>query len=120
MKQISIVFAMVALGCGPKGGATPTATSGPDCEQAITNGLELSKAAMPDVDDKMRAKMHDLGVKNCQDDKWSADAVKCMVDAKSQADAQGCYGKLTPDQQAKMNKSAQDLAPSGGSGAGGA
>jgi hypothetical protein len=37
-----------------------------------------------------------------------------MVDAKSQPDAQACYGKLTPDQQSKMNKSAQDLAPSAG------
>ena len=108
MKNISIMFvaalSIATVGCKKKGG---------DCEKAIANGLELSKDTMTKahgVDDKMLAKMRDLGVKTCQEDKWSDEATKCMVEAKSQTEAQGCYGKLTPEQQAKMNKAAMALA----------
>jgi len=118
MKNMSVVFAaalsLAALGCKKQGG---------DCDKAIANSMEVSKATMakmPGVDDKMLAKMQDLGVKHCQDDKWSEAAIKCMADAKSETEAQGCYGKLTPDQQAKMNKAAMELTPPAAAGAGSA
>ena len=102
MKKTSIVLvatlSLAALGCERKGG---------DCDKAIAHSMDLSKATMakmPGVDDKMLAKMRDLGLRNCKDDKWPAEAVTCMADAKTEAEAQGCYGKLTPDQQASMNK----------------
>jgi hypothetical protein len=104
MKKISFVFAaalaFAATGCKKKGA---------DCGQAIANSMELSKAdmaKMPGVDDKMMAKMRDLGVEHCTADKWSDDAIKCMSDAKTMADAQGCYGKLSAEQRDKMNKAA--------------
>jgi hypothetical protein len=104
MKKILVVAALslAAFGCKK---------SGPDCDSAIANSSELAKASMLKMaggDEKVLAKLHDLGVKNCQDDKWSEAAIKCMVDAKSESDAQGCYGNLTADQQAKMNKSAKE------------
>jgi hypothetical protein len=112
MTKTSIVFvatlSLAAFGCKKKGG---------DCTKAIANSMEVSKASMAGVDKTMLAKMQTLAVKNCQDDKWSAELVTCMTDAKTEPEAQGCYSKLTPDQQAKMNKAAMELAsPAAGSG----
>jgi hypothetical protein len=114
MKKTSIVFvaalSLAAFGCKKNGG---------DCTKAIGNSMEVSKASMAGVDKTLLAKMRDLAVKNCQDDKWSGEAITCMTDAKSEAEAQGCYSKLTADQQAKMNKAAMELAsPAAGSGSG--
>ena len=85
--------------------------------------MEISKAEMtkmPGVDDAMLAKMHDLAVKHCTDDKWPDDVIKCMVGAKAQAEAQGCYSKLTPEQQDAMNKAMIHLmTPPAGSGSAG-
>jgi hypothetical protein len=101
------VLAFAAVGCKKK------APEGADCAKAIGNSMALSKAEMekmPGMDATMMQKMVDLGVQHCKDDKWSPDAVKCMIDAKAMADAQACYGKLTKDQQDKMNKAAMDMA----------
>jgi hypothetical protein len=101
------VLAVGGAGCKKKAG-------GADCDQAINHSMELSKAEMskmPGVDEAMMGKMKDVGIQHCKDDKWSDEARKCMVDAKTMADAQGCYGKLTQDQRDKMNKAAMELAP---------
>lgn len=108
MKNISLAFitvlAFAAPGCKKKGA---------DCDKAINNSMELSKAdmaKMPGMDDKMMAKMKDVGIQHCKDDKWPDDAVKCMSDAKSETDAQACYGKLSHDQRQNMNKAAMEMA----------
>jgi hypothetical protein len=68
----------------------------------------------------MMQKMKDVGLQHCRDDKWSDDVVKCMVEAKAETDAQACYGKLSAEQQDKMNKAAMALMkPAGGAGGGG-
>jgi hypothetical protein len=109
MKKISIVvvasLSLAVLGCSKKKGA--------DCDKAIAHSMEVSKADMAKmgVDDKMMAKMQDLGVKHCKEDKWPDEAIACMTNAKDEATAQGCYGKLTADQRDKMNKAAMELAP---------
>jgi len=106
MKNVSICFVMAlslaAFGCKKKGA---------DCTAAINHSMDLSKADMEKMPggEQMMGKMRDLGVQHCKDDKWSDDAVKCMNDAKSEADAQACYGKLTADQRDKMNKAAMAL-----------
>ena len=119
MTKISIVFAAVmALGCGNKSGETKatgsdTASAGggaADCDKAIAHSMEVGKASLPADDAKMMAKLHDMGVKHCVDDKWPEPVVKCMLDAKTEADGQACYGKLTPDQQKKMNDDAMSMA----------
>jgi hypothetical protein len=117
MKKILFVAACLfaASGCPKKGG---------DCDKAISNSMELSKAdmmKMPGVDDKAIGKMRDLGLQHCKDDKWPDVATKCMSEAKTATDAQGCYGKLTPDQQDKMNKAMREMmTPPAGAGAGSA
>jgi hypothetical protein len=119
MKNLTLLFvaalSFAAFGCKKKGG---------DCDKAIANSMEVSKAdmaKMPGVDDKMLAKMHDLGVQHCKDDKWPEDAVKCMTDAKTETDGQACYGKLAPEQQDKMNKATIALmTPPAAAGAGSA
>ena len=113
MTKLSIVFvgalALAAFGCKKKGG---------DCAGAITHSMDLAKADMaktPGMDDKMMQKMKDIGMQHCKDDKWSADVLKCMTDAKTETEAQGCYTKLTPEQQDKMNKAAMEaMQPPGG------
>ena len=104
-----IAASVMAFGCKKSGG---------DCSKAIAHSMELSKADMAKmgVDDKMMAQMATIGVQHCNDDKWSADVITCMLDAKAMADSQACYGKLSQDQQDKMNKAAmalQSTAPAG-------
>src|SRR6266496_988883 len=109
--KTSLIF-VAALSVASAGCKKKTA-EGNDCAKAISNSMALSKAEMeraPGMDAKMMQKMADLGVQHCKYDKWSADAIKCMTDAKTMTDAQGCYGKLTQDQQDKMNKAAMEMA----------
>jgi len=107
MKNLLLCFVMAlslaAFGCKKKGGA--------DCTAAINHSMELSKADMEKMPggEQMMGKMRDLGVEHCNADKWSEEAVKCMTDAKSEKDAQGCYGKLTADQRDSMTKAAMAL-----------
>jgi len=119
MKTLSFVFisalAVAALGCKKK--SETSASAGGDCAKAINHSMELSKAEMEKMgtDAAMMQKMVDVGIKRCNEDKWPADAIKCMTDAKTMADAQTCYGKLSKEQQDKMNKAAMELAmPAGG------
>jgi hypothetical protein len=104
-------LSFASVGCKKKAAEV----TGGDCAKAVSNSMALSKAEMekaPGMDAAMMQKMQDLGVQHCKDDKRSADAIKCMNDAKTMTDAQGCYGKLTPDQQQKMNQAAMDMAMS--------
>lgn len=111
--MIKISFVLVAalttlgaVGCKKGGG-------GGDCDKAISHSMDLSKDDMKKmgVDDAMMGKMVDLGKQHCKDDKWSGEAVTCMVNAKTETDAQGCYDKLTPEQREKMTKAAMALQP---------
>lgn len=137
MKKMSIVIvaalSLAAFGCSKKkedgnsnagsAGATTSGDTKPAsgggagdrdaCEKAITHSMEVGKADLPTSDAKMMAALHDVGVKHCVEDKWPADAVKCMTDAKVEADGQACYGKLSADQQDKMNKDAMAAASAG-------
>ena len=106
----ALVFA--AAGCKKKSGA------GTDCEKAIDRSMELSRAdmaKMPGVDDKVMQKMKELGLQHCKDDTWPSDVLQCMADAKTEAESQACYGKLTKEQQDKMNQAAMDMTTGTGS-----
>ncbi len=99
---------LAAAGCKKK----EATVAGPSCAQAVSHSMALSKDEMKKLgtDDALMQKLVDLGVKRCTEDKWSPEAIKCMVDAKAMADAQSCYGKLTNEQQAAMNNAAIELA----------
>jgi len=98
--MVVAALSLAAGGCSKKGGA--------DCSKAIANGMEVGKATLPTSDEKMMTKLREVGVKRCQEDKWSDEVLKCMIDAKTEAEGQSCYGKLTPDQQSKMNTAAME------------
>ena len=104
MKNVSICFvialSLAAFGCKKKGA---------DCTAAINHSMDLSKADMEKMPggEQMMGKMRDLGVQHCKDDKWSDEAVKCMIAAKDMTEAQACYGKLTKEQQETMNNAAK-------------
>jgi hypothetical protein len=110
MKNLSLAFvallSLTAIGCKKQQKA-----GGADCAAAINHSMSLSKAEMEKMgaDAKMMQQMVDLGVKRCTEDKWSPEVLKCMTDAKAMADAQACYGKLTPEQQQKMNQAAMEM-----------
>ncbi len=114
MNKISIVFvaalSLAAFGCKKKGG---------DCDKAINNMMEVSKAdmsKMPGMDDKMMDKMKGIAMQHCKDDKWPDDVMKCMSDAKAMADADACTKKMPKDMNDKMSKDMM-AAMTGGAGA---
>jgi hypothetical protein len=115
MNKITFVLAaalsVAAVGCKKKTGA--------DCGKAITNSMAVSKAdiaATPGVDDKVMAKMAEIGMQRCKEDKWGDDVVRCMSDAKTKVDAQGCYAKMSAEQRDKMNMAAMEMmTPTGAS-----
>ena len=73
-----LLLSLAAFGCKKKG----------DCDSAINNMMEVSKADMAKgMDDKMMDKMKGIAMSHCKDDKWPDDALKCMKEAKSNADA---------------------------------
>jgi len=121
MKKLHLLLvatlAFSSTGCKKKSAAEP------DCAKAVHHSMELSKDEMKKMgnDDTMLQKMTDTGVQHCKYDKWPAAAVTCMIDAKTMADSQACYGKLSQDQQDKMNKAAMELVmPAAGAGSGSA
>jgi hypothetical protein len=118
MKTVSLVFVSAALF------GAAACKKGDDCAKAIDHSMELSKATMskmPGMHDKMMEKMKDIGIERCKQDNWPDEALKCMSDAKTEGDAQGCYGKLSHEQQEKMNKAAMEMAkPTGVEGSGSA
>ncbi|MGE5181242.1 MAG: hypothetical protein ACM31C_04235 [Acidobacteriota bacterium] len=111
MSKLSCVFlaalSLAAFGCKKKGG---------DCAAAIDHSMALSKPMlekMPGNTPETIQKMKDLGVQHCKDDHWSTEAITCMTEAKTMADAQVCYGKLSQAQRDTMNKAAMDMTPAG-------
>src|SRR5580698_816808 len=100
MTKLPFVLAIalsLAPGCKKKGA---------DCAAAVNHSLELAgddMKKMAGTDEKMMGTLKDLGIQHCKDDKWPDEVMACMTDAKTEADAQACYGKLTKEQQDKMN-----------------
>ena len=114
MKNISIVF-LAALtlavfpGCKKKGDCASTIKSTVDRMMAEGKAKEKDmpadmKKKMEEMANEMASKMEAAMTKACVADKWSADALKCMNDAKTEDDMDKCESKLTPEQQANAKK----------------
>jgi hypothetical protein len=67
-----------------------------------------------DMANQMKPKMKAAMSKSCKDDKWSADAIKCIDDAKTAEEMEKCEAKLTPDQKKNMDKAMNDAMGMGG------
>jgi hypothetical protein len=114
MKKISIVFvATLSLaafsGCKKKGDCASTIKSSVDRMMAQDKAKEKDmpadmKKKMDEMANEMASKMEAAMTKACVDDKWSADALKCINDAKTEDDFDKCESKLTPEQQASAKK----------------
>src|ERR1700704_2970382 len=98
MKKISIIFVSVLsiaafTGCKKKGG---------DCAGTINGMMDrMMQDGMKSAGDKMTPEMKKAGeemmkkmsepmIKVCTDDKWSAEALKCMDEAKDEASGKKC------------------------------
>jgi hypothetical protein len=57
-------------------------------------------------------------IKSCTDDKWGAEAIKCMTGAKNEGEFKACEGKLSPDQKSKVEKAMMEAMGMGGMGGG--
>jgi hypothetical protein len=144
MKKISIAFvaalSLAAFGCKKDGGGGGGGGAS-DCS-ALPAAIDRMMAEMkndPRMKDmppeakkmqeelagKMAPKMKEIMVSSCNEDKWSADALKCIGGAKTQADMDKCKTTLTPEQnskvEAKMKKLMEEMmgGAMGGGGAGG-
>src|SRR5690348_1548073 len=62
------------------------------------------KKKMDEMVSKMASTIETGMTKAWVDDTWSADALKCMNDAKTEDDMDKCESKLTPEQQANAKK----------------
>ena len=138
MRNLSIALlaalSLVAFaGCKKKGG---------DCDStinaAIDRMIEQQKHEMVNVGgdkltpeqrklaednaNEVAAKLKAAMAKSCTDDKWSADALTCMDDAKTMMEMEKCESKLTPEQKMNSDKAIQEAVGrgAGGDGAGAA
>jgi hypothetical protein len=112
MKKFSIVLASVLAlsalgGCKKKGGDCAATINGM-MDRMSADAMKDDKAKMtPEMKkmaDEMMKKMSEPMIKACSDDKWSAEALKCMDDAKAEDDGKKCEKMLTPEQSKHMEK----------------
>ncbi len=61
-------------------------------------GDKMTPRRMKKAGEEMMKKMSEPMIKTCTDDKWSAEALKCMDEAKDEASGKKCEAMLTPDQ----------------------
>jgi hypothetical protein len=80
------------------------------------------KKTVEDMANELKPKMKAALAKSCTDDKWSADALTCMDDAKTMMEMEKCESKLTPEQKMNSDKAIQEAVGrgAGGDGAGAA
>lgn len=106
LSVLLLAVSLVLAGCGGKKGA--------DCEKAVNNLMDVTK---PDllktmrVDDATMAKMKDVGVARCKEDKWSNDAVKCLAQASSNTDVQTCQSKMPSELVQKFSLAILSMNP---------
>jgi hypothetical protein len=115
MTKLAVVFvvAVAVIGCKKKGA---------DCDHAVTNMLEVQRPGMvsmgmePRLIDKIKA----IALHRCKEDSWPDDSMRCMTEAKSQADAETCQKGLPKEMGEKVKKEIDDASPPAGGDAGSA
>ena len=117
MKKISIVFVSLLsiaafTGCKKKGGDCAATINGM-MDRMMQDGMKGPNAdkmtpEMKKMGEEMMKKVSEPMIKACTDDKWSAEALKCMDEAKTDDDGKKCEAMLTPDQTAHVEKATKD------------
>lgn len=103
-KTVLVVLLAAAAGCGSK-------KSGPDCEAAITRGIESSikvlKERVPDpqvveANLGIMNKVKGVLIERCKADGWPPEVVSCFTTVSGVREMQSCQGKLTPEQGSRL------------------
>jgi len=115
MTKLAVVFvaALAVLGCKKQGA---------DCDHAVTNMLEVQRPGMTSMgmDAKLIDKIKTVALHRCKEDKWPDDSMKCMTEAKTQADAETCQKGLPKELGDKVKKEIDEASPPAGSDTGSA
>jgi hypothetical protein len=118
MKNLAFVCLalLAATGCSKKdgaGGGTDCAGVIPAAVDRVTPEMEKDMAQLPkEKVAQLNAKMKEVLMARCTEDKWPAEHLKCLEAGKTNADMKAC-DKLLPDDQRKKLKTAMKEAMSG-------
>src|SRR5690242_20084198 len=109
MKMILFVAALSLAGCSKKASTSQCNSS---IGKAVDNMMAMRDKLPPDqqkmLDDRaakfeeIASKMKDVMAKDCVEQKWSADVLKCFDTASTREDIQKCQGMLPADQGQKL------------------
>lgn len=96
MTRWLIVFALVACSKPKADTPAPVAPASP-CPRVADHLVSLMSGAAkhpPEATDPLRRAID----KRCTDDRWSADATRCLLELTSLADGERCQAMMTPAQ----------------------
>jgi hypothetical protein len=117
MSKIGSIFVAVLClasfaGCSKK--------SGGDCTATIDGMIGRIDVEMKAANDKLPPEVRKAGaemmktmsgamIKACDEDKWSAETLKCIDDARDQAAAKQCDATLTPEQKKHVDEAVAEV-----------
>jgi len=93
--------------------------SGPDCAAALEHAMQVSRAELAAMDAPTVARIQQASLARCIEDRWSAEALACLGEARTGSDLGACEGKQTADQRDKLAKAIAATTSTGDLGAGG-
>jgi len=93
---------------------------GPDCAAALEHAMAVSRAELAAMDAPTIARIKQASLARCLEDKWSAEALACLGEARTGSDLGACEGKQTAEQRDKLAKAIAATTSTGDLGTGGA
>ncbi|HET9621993.1 MAG TPA: hypothetical protein VFP84_11540 [Kofleriaceae bacterium] len=116
--RAALLLVGLAIGCGHDA-PPPAAPQGPSpCARASDHMVQTMLARLSHQDTpptEAADAMRNLIRERCEQDAWSAEAVRCLIAMKSQDDAGACAALMTDAQQAGLvrDEQAKFAAPAG-------
>lgn len=77
---------------------------GPDCAAALEHAMQVSRAELAAMDAATVARIKQASLARCIEDKWSAEALACLGEARTGGELGACEGKQTAEQRDKLAK----------------
>jgi hypothetical protein len=123
----SWALALVLAACGgsPKATTTPTPPppaeqpAGPTCASAADHVIDLMTQLAKEAPPEKVKQFKDSFVSHCDQDGWSVEMRKCVIDAHGQDDFEKCDGFMTAEQKASLAKESEGTKGAGASPPGG-
>jgi hypothetical protein len=98
--KLSSFLAACLLACGHAAPATSASSSEVSCEAASDRTRQVSdQQAPPDL----IARYHDVQLRHCKDDRWSAAVRRCYGTLASADAMNACEDQLTPEQRKALH-----------------